>query len=181
MVAVLVTMTTPPSNAITTWFSPINQLRDSYPSISHQNLYYFTPPNVNTVVIYGHGIPTPAKILFNCDFVKNEEGVVDATTLLPIVVFGDGDGSVNTRSPLRGQAVWGGGSGGGSSNNGGKSIRTIGFKGVNHMALLFDVEVYQVITEVVTSDIGDSGSGNSDRSAADVSESGSVGHLRRQW
>jgi len=140
----------PPSSSF-----PTSKARDSYPSISTQTLQSFTPPQINTIVVYGYGTPTPQQLIFNEDFIKGGlEGPVPKVTKF---VNGDGDGTVSVGSATRGEVAWGkggsrSGSGSSSSSSGGSkgwSLKSIGIENGTHIGLVFDRQVFEIVKEVV--------------------------------
>lgn len=64
------------------------------------SLYKFAPPNVNTYVVYGYGLPTAARFAYDQDF-----GPLKLPSLTPRTLTSSGDGIVAVRASRRGE-LW---------------------------------------------------------------------------
>ncbi len=92
----------------------------------------FTAPNVKMHCVYGTGLPTPELL----NYTKSDDFSVD-----PEIVFGEGDGTVNSKS-LTGCTYW--------RNFQKKPILTYEIKGAEHTALLVNPLAIDYIVKVLT-------------------------------
>ncbi len=90
----------------------------------------YPPPGVDTTVYYGTGIPTPEQFIYDVDFSQG----VDLIGLNPTIIYGDGDGSVNTYSATIVNKKW-------------QGLQSMKFQSnelsnANHMTILRDTRLF---------------------------------------
>ncbi len=87
---------------------------------------HYPPPNVNTILFHGIGVPTPEEFMYDRDFGKG----VNTVALNPKIKRGDGDGTVNRHSAEIVNKNW----------SGLKTMEfmSISLEGADHMSIVRD-------------------------------------------